>query len=298
VWKAFDETYPYFGLKHVDWPAARALYRPQAAQAQGVDGLNDVLLPMLATLRDVHVSLESPGGQRRVPFSSARPRNIDAAQWQRTVAAHGWTQHKVNLGSARINGVPYIAIGAWNSAQFSVADLDAVLEPFRNDPVIMVDVRANGGGNDALALDFARRFTDRTVLTEIFRFRTGPGPNDLGRETRRTIGPRGAWQYEGRVYVLSGRGVFSSNESFVAAMRELPRVLVVGDTTGGGTANPKPFPYLAGWRVWVSTWYATTPDGRPIEGVGIPPDVYLPWSSVPGRDPVIDATLSLALLPP
>ena len=69
-----------------------------------------------------------------------------------------------------------------------------------------------------------------------------------------------------------------------------------GATTGGATANPKPTEYFAGWKVWVSTWYATTPDGSPIEGRGIPPDVFVPWSAAGGRDPVITAAVALAKL--
>jgi carboxyl-terminal processing protease len=110
----------------------------------------------------------------------------------------------------------------------------------------------------------------------------------------RTISPRGPWRFSGRVYVLSGRGVFSSNESFIAAMRELPRGVIVGDTTGGATANPAPTTYLSGWKVWVSTWYATTADGEPIEGRGIAPDVFVPWTAAGERDPVIMAAVALA----
>jgi len=295
VWSAFDETYPYFGLKQVDWGAARATYRSRAAGAADVAALNAILLDMLGTLRDVHVALESPSGQRTLTWRPTATVNFDQSLWQRVVTASGWIPLKPNLGRARIDGVPYISIGAWNSTQFSVADLDAALEPFRGDSVLMVDVRSNGGGDDALALDFARRFTDRTLLTEIFRFRTGPGPNDLGRETRRTISPRGPWQFGGRVYVLSGRGVFSSNESFISAMREVPRGVIVGDTTGGGTGNPVAVPYYQGWKVWVSRWFATTPDGAPIEGRGIPPDVAVPWSAAGPRDPVIYAAIALAM---
>jgi C-terminal processing protease CtpA/Prc len=96
------------------------------------------------------------------------------------------------------------------------------------------------------------------------------------------------------VFVLAGRGSLSSNESFVAAMREIPQVTVVGDTTGGATANPVARPYLDGWKVWVSTWYATLPDGSPIEGRGIPPDIVLPFSGIGERDPVISAVVVLA----
>jgi hypothetical protein len=297
VWEAFDETYPYFELKGVNWSAARTTYAPRAAAAGDITALNAVLVEMLAQLRDIHVSLESPQGARTATWTPTTVRNWDAALWQSTIASAGWVQVKVNLGHARVDGIPYIAIGSWNASQFAIADVDAVLEAFRSDSTLIIDVRPNGGGNDALALDVVRRFIDAPTLTERFRFRTGPRPSDLGNEVTRTITPRGPWTFTGRVYVLSGRGVYSSNESFIAAMREAPRAVIVGDTTGGATANPKPVEYYQGWKVWVSTWYAILPDGQPIEGRGIAPDVYVPWSPTATRDPVIDAAVALARAP-
>jgi C-terminal processing protease CtpA/Prc len=89
----------------------------------------------------------------------------------------------------------------------------------------------------------------------------------------------------------------SSNESFIAAMREAPRAVIVGDTTGGATANPRAFEYYQGWKVWISTWFALLPDGQPIEGEGIAPDFYVPWSAATTRDPVIDYAVALARAP-
>lgn len=297
VWKTFDTTYPYFGLKNIDWNAARTVHRPDAERAADVIALNTVLLRMLGPLRDVHVSLESPTGQRTPTYTPTAPRNFDQALWQRTFGPGNLVQVKPNLARGRVDGVAYLIIGSWNTSQFSIADLDAALETFRNDTVLIVDVRPNGGGNDQLALQFAGRFTGASVLTEIIRTRSGPRHNDLGNEVRRMLAPRGPWTFRGRVYVLSGRGVFSSNESFIAAMRVLPTVTVLGDTTGGATANPKSVTYLDGWKVSVSTWYAALPDGTPIEGRGIPPDVFVPFSTTANRDPVIVAAVSLAVLP-
>jgi C-terminal processing protease CtpA/Prc len=97
------------------------------------------------------------------------------------------------------------------------------------------------------------------------------------------------------VFVLSGRGVYSSNESFIAAMRELPNVTIVGDTTGGGSGNPALHPLGDGWQYTVSRWIATTVDGVVIEDNGIPPDVDIPFSIADfGRR--LDVTLDSALV--
>jgi C-terminal processing protease CtpA/Prc len=95
--------------------------------------------------------------------------------------------------------------------------------------------------------------------------------------------------------VLSGRAVYSSNESFISAMRELPNVTILGDTTGGATGNPAQHALGDGWQYSVSRWIEWTADRRVIEWNGIPPDVLVAWdmSAVQaGRDPVLEAAIS------
>jgi C-terminal processing protease CtpA/Prc len=112
----------------------------------------------------------------------------------------------------------------------------------------------------------------------------------------RTIGPRGGWQFTRPVVVLSGRGGFSATESFVAAMRTLPQVTVVGDTTGGASGNPATFVLGNGWRFTVPRWLEFGPDKLPIEGRGVAPHLAMRWDPASydsARDPLIDAAVGL-----
>jgi C-terminal processing protease CtpA/Prc len=133
------------------------------------------------------------------------------------------------------------------------------------------------------------------VVTEHFRFRNGPGHGDFTAPTTRTLNPRGPWTWTAPVFLLIGRGVYSSNESFVSAMRELGNVTTVGDTTGGGTGNPSFHDLGDGWRYSVPRWIATTPDGIVIEDNGIPPDVPIRFDPADFQRRV-DVTLDSALV--
>src|SRR5262249_2805959 len=55
VWNTFDQQYPYFEQKKVDWNAMRARYRPAAIAATSEAELAAVLRDMLGTLDDRHV---------------------------------------------------------------------------------------------------------------------------------------------------------------------------------------------------------------------------------------------------
>jgi C-terminal processing protease CtpA/Prc len=98
------------------------------------------------------------------------------------------------------------------------------------------------------------------------------------------------------VVLLTGRGVFSSSESFVDAMRQEPSVLTLGDTTGGSSGNPVLRPFIDGWQYTVPTWQHRASDGTLIEGHGIPPERHVPWDADAarvGRDVVLESAVAL-----
>ena len=110
------------------------------------------------------------------------------------------------------------------------------------------------------------------------------------------IAPRGSWQYLRPVVVITGRAGFSATESFIAAMRTLPNVTVIGDTTGGASGNPASFALGRGWSYTVPQWIEFGPDRQPIEWRGIAPHVALPWMPSTydrDRDPLIDAAVGV-----
>jgi hypothetical protein len=296
LWRRYDGTYPYFLHKSVDWSAARSSYLPRARAAQSQTELVDLLAEMLLQLHDVHAWLVRPDGSQLPTYTSTRARNWERDTWLDYVGRMGWRQQSgTSWGWGRSGGVGYLTIGDWNPARVSAAALDTALDSLRATTALVIDVRMNGGGNDAIAMDFAARFASRSVVTEHFRFRNGPGHGDFTAPTIRTLSPRDPWTYTAPVFVLTGRGVFSSNESFVSAMRELPNVTIVGDTTGGGSGNPSLHPLGDGWQYTVPRWLAATPDGIVIEDNGIPPDVPIRFDHAEFERRV-DVTLDSALV--
>ena len=220
--------------------------------------------------------------------------NWDRSVWQQYIARAGWTQGQNDWGYGVLDGVPYISIGSWGASSIRSADFDVALERFRSAPAIILDVRMNPGGNDALAFEVAGRFARTSVVFGSVRFRNGPSHSDFGPATTRTLNPRGSWQYTGQVLVLTGRRCASSNESFIAAMGQLPNVTLAGDRTAGATGNPGTFPLANGWSYTVSRWIEYTADNQPIEDIGISPDVFVtagPQDFAMGRDPVLDWAL-------
>jgi hypothetical protein len=295
LWSTFDREYSYFDYKQIDWDALRTTFRPQAIAAADQLGLIAVIREMLGRLHDQHVIVRNPAGLAMPTYDPQYFINWDRAVWQQYINRANWTQGQNDWGYGALDGIPYISINGWNSSSIRTPDFDVAFERFRTAPKLILDVRANGGGNDQLALEIAGRFARTSVVFGSVKFRNGPSHSDFGPLMTRVLNPRGPWQYEGSVLLLIGRRCLSSNESFIEAMRQLPNVTLVGDRTGGSTGNPGSFPLALGWSYTVSRWIEYTADNQVIEDVGIAPDVFVPATAsdfMQGRDPVLDWALT------
>ncbi len=295
LWERFDEQYPSFEYKKVDWLAQRDKYRGRAAQARSQTELVSIAAEMLEPLRDLHIWFVDARGQVLPTYRPSYVENFDRARWRRALRSTGYVQRSADIGEATIGGYGYLFLGSWREG-VSIASLDLSMARLRDTPGIIIDVRTNGGGSDETALDFASRFTGQPITASYVQVRNGPAHEDLDVMTARTIKPRGSWQYTRPVVIISGRGGFSATESFIGAMRTLPNVTVIGDTTGGASGSPASFPLGGGWSYSVPQWIEYGPDRQPIEWRGVAPHVFMAW--MPSnydrdRDPLIDAAVGM-----
>jgi len=298
IWSQYDKSYPAFGYKNVssaDWNEMRTRYRPRAKASRTEDEFISVMLEMLRPLRDVHSWFVDPKGVVVPTYTPTALENFDRARWARALQGTGWIPHGTAWGEATVAGYGYLYIGTWGAQEIDTIALDAALLRAQHLPGMIIDVRTNGGGSDATAFAFASRFvTKKSQIVSYVQVRNGSNHDDLTPLEERTISPRGPWQYTKPVIVLAGRGGFSANESFVAAMRELPQVTVIGDTTGGASGNPHTFPLGNGWSFTVPQWMEFGPNREPIEWKGVAPTVAVPWAPRGfdnERDPLIDTAV-------
>ncbi len=295
LWTRFDEVYPSFDYKRVDWNAQRALYRPRVERVRSQSEFIALASEMLEPLKDLHVWFTDPRGQTVSTFRPQHVANFDANRWEHALRDAAYLERSTGLGSAVVGGFGYMFVKQWNDA-VDVAALDIELSRMRDLPGVVIDVRANAGGSDATALAFASRFASRMFAASYVQVRNGPRHDDLDSPSARTISPRGPWQYTRPVVVIAGRAGFSATETFVAAMRLLPNVTVIGDTTGGASGNPATFALGNGWTFTVPQWIEYGPDRQPIEWRGVAPHIAMTW--LPSlyerdRDPLVDAAVGI-----
>jgi hypothetical protein len=290
----FAEVYPSFRYKHMDWNAQRAAYQARASRARSQDEFIAIVREMLEPLRDLHIWFVDPRGGVVPTYRPHHVVNFERARWERALRDANYIS-RGDIGEGTIGGYAYLFLGSWK-APVDATDLDLILSRMRDAPGLIIDVRTNAGGNDATALALVSRFTTRQVVASYVQTRNGPNVDDLDVQSARTVSARGPWQFTRPVVIITGPGGFSATESFVAAMRTLPHVTVIGDTTGGASGNPETFPLANGWQFTVPRWMEFGPDRQPIEGRGVAPHLVIPWTPAQydnDRDPLIDAAVGL-----
>ena len=297
VWEQFDLHYSFFEFKGVNWDTIGAKYRPLAIAAGSDAAFAAQLGGMLRELKDVHVSLTPAGIGSTLgyvsPFDTIstyfNPAVVDVYYVTREALSSG---HHLTYGLAAPT-VGYVRIGSFDGDGWD-SEMDEALASMPTVTRLIIDVRSNAGGNNTLAVQVAGRFTTTERSYGWVRLRNGPKHTDFTDYIERTVVPTGSRNFSGSVYILTNRHDFSSAEDFVLAMRALPKVTVVGDTTAGASGGPLSRELTNGWSYQLSEWIEYLPSKKMFEGIGLAPDVVVKAAA---RDASrgIDAALAKAV---
>lgn len=275
-WSDFEQNYPYFAHKGVDWKAVKAQYAPQFAAEMTPDAFADKLAEMLNVLHDWHVHVTRPDGTIK-GYNSEYPINYTGVPRNRYA-----TQNYLRLGKAIWHGwlngnIAYIRVDSLLRKDFSGvgdAEIDGLFKTYAGARGFILDLRPNNGGDEKLAMAFASHFTAQPVLYGYTRIRNGAAYDALGEFSPKMLNPAPANQYKGTVVCLVGQRCMSSAEWFTLMMRACGAKLV-GDRTRGASGNPREVRLGNGVSYTISTWVAYDAQKQPFEDRGIAPDVVV-----------------------
>ncbi len=267
---------------------------------QTTDGqLFQIMSSMLGVLKDPHVSLTTPvGSYFYTGWYSRFPTNfLGTATVGHYLSSDYGTTAAGYMRYGKISGdLGYLYIGpnltgdagTWGQA------IDVIIDSLKTMKGIIVDIRSNGGGNDALGNIVTGRFADQQHVYSYVRWRSGPLHSDFTDFQAATIQPQGSRQFLKPVVLLTNRRCVSSAEGTILMFKALPNVTVIGDTTGGGSANPIALTLPNGWTYRVSRWIQYTAQKTVFEGTGLPPNIPLwitPADSASGRDAILERAI-------
>jgi C-terminal processing protease CtpA/Prc len=158
--------------------------------------------------------------------------------------------------------------------------LDKILTRERVESLrgLIIDLRINGGGSDALALRMASRLSRRPFFAYAKQAR-----NDV-RDAIRFTTPQPVWvpatdrpRYTGPVVILAGGSTISAGETFTQALLNRPqRPILIGQPTQGVFSDTLQRHLPNGWEFWLPNERFLDRRGRTYDGTGIPPDITTP----------------------
>ena len=282
LWKIIDTQYCFHDYKHqeygLDWDEVYRTYKNRITPEMNNKNLFQVLAEMLEELRDGHVNLVArhETSQYREWYDSYPANFIDTIQ--RIYLGKDYVVSSGMKYKILEDNIGYIHYESFSSA-VGEGNLDEVLNELAICDGLILDVRNNGGGMLTLSDRWATRFTNKKVHTGYISYKTGPGHNDFSSPEAIYLEPasnRVRWQKP--VAVLTNRQSYSSTNDFVNKMKQLPKVIVIGDKTGGGSGLPFSSELPNGWSVRFSASPMFDPDMNHIE-FGVAPDIKVDMTS-------------------
>jgi carboxyl-terminal processing protease len=164
--------------------------------------------------------------------------------------------------------------------------LAAAIDAMHDARALIIDLRGNGGGDDAVGIRLADTLLESATQLMLVRTRTG-----INRDLR----TRGnAQAYRGRVAIIVDGTTASAAEDFAAALQEAGRASIVGTRSAGADLDADTVELPDRGMLIYPFGLTTTPKGVIIEGRGVTPDLVAPLKRsdlLAGRDTQIAAAL-------
>ena len=294
LWTNMSERYSLFEYKSINWDSVYAVFRPRVNQNTPNDQLFDIMAEMLNGLKDGHTNLRAQMDiSRYFPYLQA-PQNFNYSLVERNYLVDfrftGYLQNQI------LDDVGYIYYRSFGNP-IQNWELDTVINRFNKAGVkgVIIDVRDNEGGNPENGRKMLSRMINKRTHIYTSQQKNGTGRQDFASPQEIFLDPNTQDpHFPGKVIVLINRKVYSAGSYFSAGLRAIPEVLLMGDTTGGGSGVPAGFELPNGWTCNYSSTIGTLVTGINFEG-GVPPDIYVTLDTIDvliGVDTIIETALA------
>ena len=311
LWQTFHKRYAFFELREVDWKKQYETFRPKVTKETTDEELFRILCEMLAPLKDGHVNLKARGAFKgkfnpeEQPFFYREFSKQDLIDdlfllTEKNLVEQGFGEAKNEtklFRHAKSKKLGYLRVTEFEglSKKKANAALDHILEGFKDLEGVIIDVRDNPGGTDAMLYCIAGRFADKERVGHHRRTKKGSGPEEFGPLKTKMLKPLGKTQFTKPVALLTNDASFSAADVFAMVMKELPHVRIIGDHTNGIFSNMFETKLPNGWRYTFSYQRYYSPKMVCFEAKGIPVHEEVPNTKADletGIDPVLKAALA------
>jgi hypothetical protein len=293
-WHELDRNYSFFSYTQLNWDSVYTIYKPKVSASMSDKDLLQIFTNMTDLLHDAHTNVYAPLGiTGNINYFERYPVN------QITLSDSYFSLYYVNrvfdFGKLRSNNLGYVRIKTFEGDNRDFESIDVILDSLKDTNGLVIDVRSNLGGFISNCSLVAGRFTDSTKVACRYRIRNGSDHESFTEWMNVYITPANTnTHYTKPIAILTNRRSYSATEWFVTMMDVLPKVTIVGDTTGGGSAMPLIRELPNGWILRTSNTQTQLPSGRDFQFTGLFPDVPV-WITTQDANRNIDSILEAGI---
>lgn len=358
------DNYPYFGVakrEGIDWLANHSAYRKDIKETRNDEEFRAMLDSILQDLQNGHVSMFKSGAdspesytysrslyntvQGRAPWKNVMNNPKAEARYgvagnssvsPQSGAQESSDQISPNNVSTRMlknNTVAYLCMNSFN--HFNVEPDQKIIRPFLESiggaKALILDIRSNGGGDDAYWMNLVANLIRRPVtFTERMVFRGGAYEKPFlqssysgvpffpistlknvpklppevktdfasWRSDTSQISPDKPVAFHGKIYLLVSGNVFSSSEKFAVFCKSTGFATIVGTRTGGDGIGCDPALCMlpnSGYIFRFPMEMGLNPNGSSNFEAGTEPDISVQSDNVSAdleNQPAVQAVLS------
>jgi carboxyl-terminal processing protease len=307
--QTMDEYFAFFKERGVDWSASVEQANKQITDASSEVELYEEIAKLLSALNDPHVTLQAKidGNDRRLvngrgatltalrkAFEAQSKTKNSNAFFREWLTASQSAVNKQLLGGKGTSALNDTALwgvstdSAGNIGYLSLtrlkdftrketitedieavdAVLDSLIAACAGCKAIILDLSQNRGGDDRVVLAVAARFTDVSRVAYTKQAVSKSSAADV-QTIRLTPSAKPRWL--GDVILVTDSVTVSAGEILTLAMRTLPKVKHVGQTTRGALSDALEKSLPNGWRFTLSNEIYKSASGEVFEKRGITP---------------------------
>jgi hypothetical protein len=321
-WQTFAENYNSFGHRNINWRAVRDQYRPMVTSDTSPKELFSIFKQMITLLGDAHTEIDDNKGNDFTPKRLGTRDEKDIPKDKADKATNRYLKDTLNVSRIQNfandwisyadlpDGRGYLRIDDFaeygkpdeflvNSAVLTnVLNMVFTAQRVATLKGLIIDVRFNDGGDDALALQIAGRLTNTPYVA--FRKQARNDPNDPTKHTPLQtvmVNPTpGVPHYTGPIQLLASDLTISAGETFTMdLLGRQPAPVRFGTPTQGVFSDQLERTLPNGWTFDLGNENYFDLNGRNYEGVGIPPNVPTPVFTDDELENHLDSALTAAI---
>ena len=206
-----------------------------------------------------------------------------------------WFKTKDNVGYLFIGSMSDYSESMSTIASDLAAGESAIKEALKDladTDGLVIDARFNTGGEDEVALNFVRHFMSQSQVV----YSKSAGHGALATPMKEVVlHPQRNNNYAKPTAVLLSGDTVSAAEVFTIAIASLPQVTVIGEPTSGAFSDVLVKRLTSDILFGISNETYTDTQGKNYEGIGISPDIAVPFATIQERQGGYDGGLDRAI---